>query len=573
MRDPSTIFSVPIPVPTMAGSAYSRAAIAACESTPPASVTTASATANGGGQPTHMMGTVLDITEQMESMEALQTSEQRLAHAQAIAHVGNWDLDLVEDQLHWSDEIYRMFGLSPATFEVTSTAFLERVHPDDRDSTLAANRATRTTGVPFSAEHRIVRVDGSVGHVRQRGEVVRDGTGALVRMVGTIQDITEHVELEEQLRQAQKLQAIGQLAGGVAHDFNNLLMVISGYADVLRESVGDGLGSQDIEQIIAAAARAGDLTRQLLAFSRQQTLCPEVVSVNSVLEGLRPMLSRVVREEIDLTFEFAAETGHIRVDRTGFEQLILNLVTNACDAIPRGGSLRLRTDQADVDASTRPSIDLPAGRYARLTVEDSGLGMDAATLVHIFEPFFTTKEPGKGTGLGLAGAFGFASQSGGYLDVQSEVGAGSVFRAYLPQALAAEAPTALPERPARAGHGTLLLVEDEETVREVIQVILRRAGFTVHAAGGGEAAITLFKNSGHSIDLLLTDIVMPEMRGTELARHLREQDPTLPVLFMSGYAEEARQDLQESLGERDAFLQKPVPPGKIVETVNRLLGV
>ncbi|HJN93636.1 MAG TPA: response regulator [Dehalococcoidia bacterium] len=506
-------------------------------------------------------------------MEALQTSEQRLAHAQAIAHVGNWDLDLVEDQLHWSDEIYRMFGLSPATFEVTSTAFLERVHPDDRDSTLAANRATRTTGVPFSAEHRIVRVDGSVGHVRQRGEVVRDGTGALVRMVGTIQDITEHVELEEQLRQAQKLQAIGQLAGGVAHDFNNLLMVISGYADVLRESVGDGLGSQDIEQIIAAAARAGDLTRQLLAFSRQQTLCPEVVSVNSVLEGLRPMLSRVVREEIDLTFEFAAETGHIRVDRTGFEQLILNLVTNACDAIPRGGSLRLRTDQADVDASTRPSIDLPAGRYARLTVEDSGLGMDAATLVHIFEPFFTTKEPGKGTGLGLAGAFGFASQSGGYLDVQSEVGAGSVFRAYLPQALAAEAPTALPERPARAGHGTLLLVEDEETVREVIQVILRRAGFTVHAAGGGEAAITLFKNSGHSIDLLLTDIVMPEMRGTELARHLREQDPTLPVLFMSGYAEEARQDLQESLGERDAFLQKPVPPGKIVETVNRLLGV
>jgi two-component system, cell cycle sensor histidine kinase and response regulator CckA len=381
-------------------------------------------------------------------------------------------------------------------------------------------------------------------------------------------------QTEEQLRHSQKMEAIGRLAGGVAHDFNNLLSVILSYANVLSGRVdADSSVAEGLSQIRKASERAADLTRQLLAFSRQQVLAPRVVDLNAIIDGMSRMLGRVIGEDIELELLQAAELGHIRADPGQLEQVIMNLVVNARDAMPSGGRLTLETTNVEIDdAYAREHVGVTAGPYVMLAVTDNGIGMDKATLGRIFEPFFTTKRLGKGTGLGLSTVFGIVKQSGGHISAVSEPEQGTTFRIYLarteaPLSVLAPPPSPIP---ARGGTETLLLVEDEEQVRVVACEILKDEGYRVLEAASPTEALTVAAAFSGPIDLLVTDVILPEMNGRVLSERLRRARPTLEVLFMSGYTDKAL-DPDGVLAPGSAFLQKPITPQALTSAVRRLL--
>jgi PAS domain S-box-containing protein len=388
-----------------------------------------------------------------------------------------------------------------------------------------------------------------------------------------IRDITERNQLEQQLRQAQKMEAVGRLAGGIAHDFNNLLTAIFGYADLLAEDLPpDSPALADVSEIRTAATRASALTRQLLAFSRQQVLQPVVLNVIDVVGDLENMLQRVLGEDVELEARCAADLGNIRADQGQLEQVILNLAVNARDAMPTGGKLTIETANVDLDehyAQThRPVVP---GRYVMIAVSDTGVGMDAATQARIFEPFFTTKEPGKGTGLGLATAYGIVKQSGGYIWVYSEPGRGATFKIYLPRV---DAPTdrvaAPPELGTVAGTETVLLAEDDALLLPLARDVLKRLGYTVLEARTPADAVAVAKSHMGVIHLLISDVIMPGESGLQLARRLLETRPGLRVLFISGYSDEAivRHGV---LDPGTAFLQKPFTPAALGRKVRELL--
>jgi len=388
-----------------------------------------------------------------------------------------------------------------------------------------------------------------------------------------IRDITERNQLEQQLRQAQKMEAVGRLAGGIAHDFNNLLTAIFGYADLLAEDLPpDSSALADVREIRTAATRASALTRQLLAFSRQQVLQPVVLNVIDVVGDLESMLQRVLGEDVELEARFAADLGNIRADQGQLEQVILNLAVNARDAMPTGGKLTIETANVELDehyAQThRPVVP---GRYVMIAVSDTGVGMDAATQARIFEPFFTTKEAGKGTGLGLATAYGIVKQSGGYIWVYSELGRGATFKIYLPRV---DEPTdtvvAPPELGSVAGTETVLLAEDDALLLPLARDVLKRFGYTVLEARTPADAVAVAKSHTGVIHLLISDVIMPGESGLQLARRLLETRPGLSVLFISGYSDEAivRHGV---LDPGTAFLQKPFTPAALARKVRELL--
>ncbi len=388
-------------------------------------------------------------------------------------------------------------------------------------------------------------------------------------------DITERLRLEEQLRQAQKMEAIGQLAGGVAHDFNNLLMAIIGYSELLlaRLREGDRL-RKHIQEIKKAGERAAALTRQLLAFSRRQVLVPQVLDLNSVVSNVQKMLRRMIGEDIDLLTVPASDLGQVRADPGQVEQVIMNLAVNARDAMPEGGKLTLETANVALDESyTRNHIDVLPGRYVMLAVRDTGSGMDAETLSHIFEPFFTTKEEGKGTGLGLATVYGIAKQSGGHIEVSSEPGQGTTFRVYLPRIEAAYEPAALgaPAEEMPRGTETVLLVEDDVVVCELLREMLQGSGYTVLEAGGARQALRMGERyAPRPIHLLLADVVMPEMSGPQLADHLARVYPKMKVLYISGYTD-AAVARHSKLSTKAPYLQKPFAPEVLARKVREVL--
>ena len=410
----------------------------------------------------------------------------------------------------------------------------------------------------------------------RRGDEVSEVTDAFVRMRTNLENTQqEQRQLEERLRQAHKMEAVGRLAGGVAHDFNNLLTIIRGNTDLLKDREGsDAFHQKCLDQIQKAAGRAVSMTRQLLAFSRMQVLQPRVLDLNNTVAEMGKMLPRLIGEHIEYSFTPEANLFAVKADPGQIEQVILNLAANARDAMPRGGTLTVRTANAslnEVDAARRPPI-VP-GRYALLSVSDTGHGMDEATKSHIFEPFFTTKELGKGTGLGLATVYGVVKQSGGYIWVDSTPGAGTTFEIYLPQA-AGKASGPEPEEKASASHRgseTVLVVEDEAGVRELACQFLRVKGYTVlEASGGGEALEVAGRHEG-AIHLLLSDMVMPKMSGGELASRLRVVRPEIRVAFMSGYSEFSRGDLGKDFPEAP-MLQKPFSPATLVEIVREALA-
>ena len=370
--------------------------------------------------------------------------------------------------------------------------------------------------------------------------------GKRVRLV-VAQDISERRHLESQLRQAQKMEAVGRLAGGVAHDFNNLLMVIKGHTELLLNVLdsSDHL-ARKIEQIDRSADRATALTRQLLAFSRRQVLQPQVINVNSIVEEMGKLLPRLIGEDIELLIRADEKLGSIRADASQMEQVIMNLAVNARDAMPNGGKLVIETANAEIDHGFTSSHPLmKPGSYVQLVVSDNGTGMDAETQAHIFEPFFTTKEKGKGTGLGLATVYGIVKQSGGFIWVYSEVGKGSSFKIYLPRVEQQEEHTGAPRPTAELpmGSETVLLVEDEQDVREIAREFLESGGYRVIEAKDGSEAIDLAGQNRGKIQLLVTDMVMPGMTGQELAVRMQMEHPGLYVIFMSGYSEHAATEM------------------------------
>jgi len=391
---------------------------------------------------------------------------------------------------------------------------------------------------------------------------------------GMAVDITERRHLEQQLRQALKMEAIGKLAGGVAHDFNNLVTIITGYSDMVLSRIGpEDAMRRDIEQIKKAGDRAHSLTRQLLAFSRRQMLQPKVLDLNAVVSNLEPMLHRLIGENIELAIVLKPGLGQVKADPGQLEQVIMNLTINARDAMPHGGKLLFETDNATLDeVYARQHIPTQPGSYVRLAVSDTGCGMDEATQSRIFEPFFTTKEQGKGTGLGLSTVYGIVKQSGGYIWVYSEPGQGTTFKIYLPR-VAAPADSVLPVThwsKLPQGTETLLLVEDEPEVRWLVRDMLQHLGYTIlEARHGIEAQVLSIQHPG-PIHLLITDVVMPQMSGREIAEQLRSEHPETKVLYMSGYTDDAivRHGV---LAAEVAFLQKPFTPEGLAVKVREVL--
>jgi len=403
---------------------------------------------------------------------------------------------------------------------------------------------------------------------------LRDGSGEITHFISTGWDITERRKLESELQQAQKMDAIGRLAGGVAHDFNNLLLVISAYAELMLDSLAaeDPL-RRNVAEIMTASRRAADLTRQLLAFGRKQMQLLQVLDLNTVIGEITTMLPRLIGEDIELVFAPAHDLGKVKADPIQIEQVVMNLAANARDAMPGGGTLTIETATVRVDESyvQRHSI-VPAGDYVLLTVTDSGQGIAAEDLAHIFEPFYTTKEAGKGTGLGLATVYGIVKQNGGFVWVYSEPGLGTTFKVYLPQvqSLSSDIVITKPAESSPRGCETLLLVEDEASVRQAARQFLTRSGYNVLEAIDGEDALRASREHGGPIQLMITDVVMPRLGGPRLAERLADERPDMKVLFVSGYAETTI--LQHGkIDVRTRFLQKPFSLKTLARKVREVL--
>ena len=481
-----------------------------------------------------------DITEQRQAEEKMTDAVRRLTEACRVGRIGCFELVPSDGRITWTEEMYRIYGLQPQDTSLAMEEVLGMIHPDDRDGMRARMTETATSGRQ-RFEHRIVRPDGEVRWILGSAMHERDATSGERRVFGMLQDITEQRATEEQLRQSQKMEAIGLLAGGIAHDFRNMLTVIRGFGEMLlNRSLVSEEGRAYMEEILKAAKRSTALTGQLLAFSRREILRPEVVDLNEVVADIAKSLPQMLGEDICLSTVFGCSSCCAHLDMNQLQQAILNLAVNARHAMPDGGKLAIDTDCLEADASfVRRHADLKPGPYVAVSVTDMGCGMNAETLEKIFDPFFTTRGVGQGTGLGLAMVYGFVQQSGGAVEVDSEPGKGSVFRLCFPrvQAAAARVGGAKIPRDTLQGSETILLVEDEEAVRQMFAMGLRESGYTVIEAGNADEALPIAEHYGKRIDVLITDFLMPGMNGAQLAERFVQSRPGIPVLYMTGYGD------------------------------------
>ncbi len=514
--------------------------------------------------------------ERATAEASLHESEARFRQVADNIQEVFWMTDVTDGRaLYVSPAYERIWGRSPESLYRSSTSWVDTIHLEDR-ARVAEAAATQQALGTYDEVYRIVRPDGRIRWIHDRALPIRDPAGgAVVRVVGTAEDITTRRELEEQLRQAQKMEAIGQLAGGVAHDFNNILMAMMGEAEMAGSNpeAAPELKAH-AAAITALAERAAALTRQLLLFSRRQVMRQHDLDLNDVVANLSKMLQRIIGEDVILDLALHPAPLVVHADAGMLDQVLMNLAVNARDAMPGGGRLRIETGLTQVDGEeARRHPDVRPGPHVRLRVRDTGTGIPANALPRIFEPFFTTKDVDKGTGLGLATVFGIVRQHAGWIGVESELGQGTVFEIFLPArdeltgTLAAE-PVAAGDR--LGGSESVLLVEDDPSVRAVTRAILERAGYQVLATATGSEAIEV-SDRGDPIDLLLTDMVLPGgISGSELARRLRRQRPVLRVLVFSGYsAEIAGRDLGLESGSH--FLQKPCTAVELLTKVRACL--
>jgi PAS domain S-box-containing protein len=527
---------------------------------------------------------VSDVTEKNRIEASLRESEQRYRllaeNVSDVISVFDMNLRLV----YVSPSVLQLRGYTPA--EAMSQSMEQRLTPASFES------AMRVLGEELSREHaaagsqactrtldvELTRKDGGTVWAEAKITFLRDGHGQPQGFISVARDISDRRRMEaqtatvqEQLRQAQKMEAIGRLAGGIAHDFNNLLTVMMGRSQMAcrRLAPGDPV-RQDVEAIEKTGQRAAALTRQLLAFSRQQVLQPRVLDLNAVVSGVEALLRRVIGEDIELITSLATDPGATRADPSQIEQVLLNLAVNSRDAMPRGGRLTIETANVELDPGEARALDAEAGAYVRLTVADTGHGMDEATRARIFEPFFTTKEPGKGTGLGLATVHGVVRQTGGHIGVETAAGRGTTFRIYLPRVSGTPDPAAS-AAPAAAARGTeaILLVEDDVQVRALAREILEASGYAVLEAVSPDEALAL-AGGPRRIDLLLSDIVMPGMNGVDLARRVRQARPGIRVLYMSGHTGNAVTE-EAALDPGLVLLQKPFTMSTLTAKIREAL--
>lgn len=515
-----------------------------------------------------------DIAARKVVEAALRESEDRFRQlAKSIDDVFWLSTPDKSEFLYVSPAYERIWGRSCESLYQSPSTFHESIHADDRERMTQSLQQQRLG--EWDEVYRIVRPDGSVRWIRARAYPVRDEHGQTYRVAGVSRDITEQRGLEEQFRQSQKMEAVGRLAGGVAHDFNNLLSVILGYTSFVLEELkpADPLRT-DVEQVFHAGKRASDLTRQLLAFSRQQVLQPKVIDLGFVVSGMKGMLERLLGADIELALLTPSSVGKVHADPSQVEQIVMNLAVNARDAMPHGGKLTIEIGSVEIDAAHALEKDgVAPGSFVTLSVTDTGTGLDATTRERMFEPFFTTKETGKGTGLGLSTVYGIVKQSHGYIGVQSEPKKGTTLKVYLPRTdlvLASEAPTRPPPPATLAGNETILLVEDDEQVRVMTRTLLRRHGYNVLDAQNGGEAFLISEKHDKKIHLLLTDVVMPRMSGRELAERLVPMRTDMRVLYVSGYAEDAIVH-HGVLKDGISFLQKPSTPEALLLKVREVL--
>ncbi|HYE98691.1 MAG TPA: response regulator, partial [Planctomycetota bacterium] len=471
-----------------------------------------------------------------------------------------WEWDVTAGTLEWYGPVDACLGYAPGEFPRSLDAWEKAIHPGERARVIEALDRHLKERVPYEAEYRVFRKDGSIRVWTDRGRALFNAAGQAVKMVGACADVTEKRALEEELREARKMEALGQLAGGVAHNFNNLMQGVLGYSELALERLSEeDPVRKDLEEIRKASQRASDLTQRILAYGRKQFLRPSVFDINEVIRDLVRMLGPLVPSKIAITTESWPSPLLVKADKGMVEQAILNLALNARDAMPHGGTLAFRTELAPLRGGrTATGEKIPPGDYVSLAVRDTGLGMTSETLAHLFEPFFTTKGLAGGTGLGLATTHGTVRQSEGHIFVQSGKGQGTTFTIYLPVAsghvpLPAGEPA---EEEETSQGGRVLLAEDDAVVRFIATSALRKLGYQVHAASDGEEGVKLAETLDGRLDLIVTDVIMPGLRGPDMVRRLRSKGIEAPVLYVSGFTETALKEEGLPAGPWQ-FLGKP----------------
>ena len=531
---------------------------------------------NEQGQPYEIVGAWTDVTNEKTATQALQASEERFRIVAESSNDLIYERDLHTGTMHWYGDVDGVLNYAPHEFPHTTAAWEDNLHPDDLELLKAAiENHISNPAMPFVQEYRMRAKDGKYKILRDRGKLVLRNGKSTGRWIGSCTDITKAKRLEQQFLQAQKMETVGLLAGGIAHDFNNLLTAIIGFSDMVLESQELSATARDyISEVKNAGMRAADLTRQLLAFSRKQVMTPVILDLNGIVSHMDKMLRRLIGEDIQLSLKLDAALHQINADASQMEQVIMNLVINARDAMPKGGQIVIETQNVELDkyfAISHPEV-IP-GQYLMLAVSDTGSGIGPEDQARVFEPFFTTKEKGKGTGLGLATVYGIVKQSGGYIYLYSELGIGTTFKVYMPTSKAAEnqsEKTGDTSQYLSKNKETILLVEDEDSVRTLTQMILKNYGYNLLVASKGEEALRICEQHQGPLHLLLTDVIMPGMTGQELSTLLTSRYPGLRVLFMSGYNDDiiSRHGI---LSEGTNFVSKPFTAEDLACKIHKIL--
>jgi PAS domain S-box-containing protein len=518
-----------------------------------------------------------DLAQSEDLRFAAQELAQRFRNLVEDLNAGIWEMEVPTLKITFvSHQMEAILGFPMEKWLQEKDFWIKHVHPEDREHVVERCRKAIAGGSDYSFRYRAVTATSKTIWLQDIVRVVRDARGKVRQLRGVMVDVTDHQQLEEEFRQAQKMEAVGRLAGGVAHDFNNLLTIISGYAQLAQDLLGpDSALRAYMDEILKAGDRAGALVRRLLAFTRRQSMEPQIVDLNTVVKGTDKMVRRLIGEDIEVQTHLSNGLGMIRSDPAQLEQVIVNLAVNARDAMPNGGKLIIETSNIDLDSAYAGNhLSVIPGPYVMLAVTDSGTGMDSNTKAHIFEPFFTTKDKGKGTGLGLATVYGIIKQSGGNVWVYSELGVGTTFKIYLPRVIASAEPSQAVVIPSYQPQGseTVLLLEDEESIRSLVMGILRGRGYTVLEASRPLEAIEICKKFENPIHLLLTDVVMPQMSGREAAEQVVALRPETKVLYMSGYTDQAIAH-HGVLNPGVPFLQKPFTPDALAQKVREVLDM